>query len=176
MKQPPYLKKGDTIALTCPAGYMLREKAQTCIETFQEWGYEVLVGKTLGSKSKTYFSGTDEERLIELQAMLDEPSIKAILCGRGGYGVGRIIDQLDFTAFRKNPKWITGFSDITVLHAHINHNFRIATIHSPMAAAFNDGGYRNKYVQSLKDALEGKKANYSCKPHRYNHTGKASAE
>ena len=97
MKIPPYLKKGDTIAITCPAGYMPKEKAQTCITVLQQWGYEVLVGKTLGSKSKTYFSGTDEERLNEFQAMLDAPEVKAILCGRGGYGVGRIIDKLDFT-------------------------------------------------------------------------------
>lgn len=176
MKLPPYLQKGDTIAITCPAGYMPLEKAQTCITVLQQWGYEVLVGKTLGSKSKTYFSGTDEERLIEFQAMLDAPEIKAILCGRGGYGVGRIIDQLDFTAFKKNPKWIIGFSDITVFHAHINRNYKIATLHSSMAAAFNDGGYKNKYVQSIKAALEGKKATYTCKPHRLNHTGKATAE
>lgn len=176
IKVPPYLKKGDTIGITLPAGYMAKEKAQTCIDVLQQWGYEVLVGKTLGSKSKTYFSGTDEERLIEFQAMLDAPEVKAILCGRGGYGVGRIIDQLDFTAFKKNPKWIIGFSDITVLHAHINRNCKTATLHSPMAAAFNDGGYKNKYVQSLRDALEGRKAVYSCKPHRYNHKGKVSAE
>jgi muramoyltetrapeptide carboxypeptidase len=142
----------------------------------QQWGYEVLVGKTLSSKSKTYFSGTDEERLNEFQAMLDAPEVKAILCGRGGYGVGRIIDQLDFTAFKKNPKWIIGFSDITIFHAHINRNFKIATLHSSMAAAFNDGGYKNKYVQSIKKALEGKKATYSCKTHRFNHTGKTTAE
>lgn len=176
MKQPPYLKKGDTIAITCPAGYMPKEKAQTCITVLQQWGYEVLVGKTLGSKSKTYFSGTDEERLNEFQAMLDAPEVKAILCGRGGYGVGRIIDQLDFTAFKKNPKWIIGFSDITIFHAHINRNFKIATLHSSMASAFNDGGHKNKYVQSIKAALEGTKANYSCKPHRLNHTGKVTAE
>ncbi len=176
MKIPPYLQQGDTIAITCPAGYMPKEKAQTCITVLQQWGYEVLVGKTLGSKSKTYFSGTDEERLNEFQAMLDAPEIKAILCGRGGYGVGRIIDQLDFTAFKKNPKWIIGFSDITVLHAHINRTCKIATLHSPMAAAFNDGGYKNKYVQSLKAALEGTKAHYSCKAHKLNHTGTATAE
>jgi len=175
-KMPPYLKKGDTIAITCPAGYMTKEKAQISIDVLQQWGYEVLVGKTLGSNSKTYFSGTDEQRLNEFQAMLDEPGIKAILCGRGGYGVGRIIDQLDFTGFKKNPKWIIGFSDITVLHAHINRNFKIATLHSPMAAAFNDGGYKNKYVQSLKNALEGKKATYLFKPHRYNQAGSAKAE
>ncbi|MBX9782150.1 MAG: LD-carboxypeptidase [Chitinophagaceae bacterium] len=176
MKIPLYLIKGDTIALTCPAGYMPLEKAQTCIDTLQKWGYEVLVGKTLGSKSKNYFSGTDEERLNEFQAMLDAPEIKAILCGRGGYGVGRIIEQLNFTAFKKNPKWIIGFSDITVLHAHINRNFKIATLHAPMAAAFNDGGFKNKYVQSLKQTLEGAKANYACKSHRFNRTGTASGE
>ncbi len=176
MKLPSYLQPSDTIAITCPAGYMPKEKAQTCIAVLQQWGYEVLVGKTLGSKSKTYFSGTDEERLYEFQAMLDAPEIKAILCGRGGYGVGRMIDQLDFTAFKKNPKWIIGFSDITVFHAHINRNFKIATLHSPMAAAFNDGGYKNKYVQSIKAALEGKKANYACKPHKLNRTGKVTAE
>jgi muramoyltetrapeptide carboxypeptidase len=175
MKIPPYLKKGDTIAITCPSGYMPKAKAQTCINVLQQWGYEVLVGKTLGSKSKTYFSDTDEQRLNEFQAMLDAPEVKAILCGRGGYGVGRIIDQLDFTAFKKNPKWIIGFSDITIFHAHINRNFKIATLHSPMAAAFNEG-YRNKYIQSIKTALEGKKANYSCKTHKLNHVGKATAE
>lgn len=176
MKIPSYLQKGDTIGITCPAGYMPAAKAKTCITVLQQWGYEVLVGKTLGSKSKTYFSGTDEERLNEFQAMLDAPEVKAILCGRGGYGVGRIIDQLDFTAFKKNPKWIIGFSDISIFHAHINRNFKIATLHSSMASAFNDGGYKNKYVQSIKAALEGKKANYSCKTHRLNKTGKATAE
>ena len=176
MKIPPYLQKGDTIGITCPAGFMAKEKAATCIKVLQQWGYEVLVGKTLGSKSKTYFSGTDEDRLNEFQAMLDAPEVKAILCGRGGYGVGRIIDQLDFTAFKKNPKWIIGFSDITILHAHINSNFNIATLHSSMAGAFNDGGYKNKYVKSIRAALEGEKANYSCRTNRFNYIGKATAE
>jgi muramoyltetrapeptide carboxypeptidase len=176
MKLPPYLKSGSTIAITCPAGYMAKEKAQTCIDTLQQWGYQVLVGKTLGSKSKNYFSGSDAERLSELQAMMDAPEIDAILFGRGGYGVGRIIEQLDFTFFKKKPKWLIGFSDITVLHSHMNRNYKIATLHAPMAAAFNDGGYKNKYVLSLKDALAGVKGNYSCKPHRYNQTGTATGE
>ena len=117
-----------------------------------------MVGKTLGSASANYFSGTDEERLNELQAMLDDDSIKAILCGRGGYGVSRIIDQLDFTAFRKRPKWIIGYSDITVLHCHLNRRLRIASIHSPMAAAFNNGEYNNEFIKSLHNAIIGKKA------------------
>lgn len=176
MTIPPYLKKGDTIGITCPAGYMVAENAQTCIDTLQTWGYQVMVGKTLGSKSKTYFSGTDEERADEMQAMLDDDSINAILCGRGGYGVGRIIDQLDFTKFKKNPKWIIGFSDITVLHCHINKQLKIATLHAPMAAAFNKGGFKNEYITSLKNALIGRKANYNCKPFVFNTIGAAEGK
>ncbi len=175
-KTPPYLKKGDTIAITCPAGYMPKEKAQTCIETIQQWGFEVMVGKTLGSKSKNYFSGNDETRLNELQAMLDDERIKAILCGRGGYGISRIIDQLDFTHFKKNPKWIIGFSDITLLHAHINRNLKIATLHAPMAAAFNNGENKNEFIDSLHKALVGKKAKYACKAHPFNKLGEAKGE
>jgi muramoyltetrapeptide carboxypeptidase len=175
-KTPPYLKKGDTIAITCPAGYMPAEKAQTCIATLQSWGYQVMVGKTLGSNSQNYFSGTDEDRRDELQAMLNDENINAILFGRGGYGVGRIIDQLDFTKFKKKPKWIIGFSDITVLHSHIYTNFKIATLHAPMAAAFNDGGYKNEFVQSLQKALAGKKAKYKCAVHPFNKKGTATGE
>jgi muramoyltetrapeptide carboxypeptidase len=175
-KTPPYLKKGDTIAITCPAGYMAAEKAQTCIDTLQSWGYQVMVGKTLGSNSQNYFSGTDEDRRDELQAMLDDQTISAILFGRGGYGVGRIIDRLDFTKFKKKPKWIIGFSDITVLHSHIYANFKIATLHAPMAAAFNDGGYKNEFVQSLQKALAGKKAKYKCAVHPFNKKGTATGE
>lgn len=173
---PPFLQKGDTIGITCPAGFMAAEKAQTCIDTLHEWGYNVMVGKTLGSSSANYFSGTDEERTDELQAMLDDDSINAILCGRGGYGLGRIIDQLDFSLFKKKPKWIIGFSDITVFHQHIYSNYKIATLHAPMAAAFNDGGASNEYVQSLKHALEGKKARYECAAHEYNRRGEAVGE
>lgn len=176
IKQPPYTKKGDWIGITCPAGYMTLEKAQTCINTLHEWGYKVMLGKTVGSASTNYFSGTDEERLHELQAMLDDDSIKAILCGRGGYGTGRIIDRLDFSRFRKNPKWIIGYSDITVLHTHIHRNFRIATLHAHMAAAFNEGGGANPYIRSLHDALRGKPARYRCAAHSLNRMGEASGE
>ena len=176
IKFPPYLKKGDTVGITCPAGYMAKEKAQTCIETLQQWGYEVMVGKTLGSASATYFSGTDEERLNELQAMLDDASINAILCGRGGYGVSRIIDRLDFKKFKKNPKWIIGFSDITVLHAHVFTTCKIASIHAPMAAAFNDGNAENDYILSLKKMLSGKKNKYKTEHHIFNKQGIATGE
>lgn len=176
IKIPSYLQAGDTIGIVCPAGYMAKEKAQTCIDVLQEWGYKVKIGNTLGSGSDNYFSGTDAERLQDLQGMLDDDTVKAILCGRGGYGVGRIIDQIDFKSFKKHPKWIIGFSDITVLHAHIYSNYKIATLHAPMAAAFNDDGYKEEYVQSLKLALQGKKAKYSCVPHVFNKKGEAVGE
>lgn len=176
IKQPPFLQKGDTIGITCPAGYMAKEKAQTCIETLQKWGFKVVVGNTVGSHSTNYFAGTDEVRLQELQSMLNDKNIHAILCGRGGYGTGSIIDTIDFSQFKKNPKWVIGYSDITILHTHIHTNLKIASLHSPMASAFNDGGANDTYLQSLKKVLLGKKLRYKCAPHSYNHIGEATGE
>lgn len=170
---PPYLKEGDTIGIVCPAGFMPFEKAETCIETLSDWGFKVILGKTLGHQFN-YFSGTDEERLADLQRMMDDKKIDAILCGRGGYGTGRIIDQLDFSEFVKRPKWIIGFSDITLLHCHLFSNYNIASLHAPMAAAFNDGEFKNQYVESLHAALLGNKTDYKCQPHLFNQPGKAT--
>ncbi|MBX3256322.1 MAG: LD-carboxypeptidase [Chitinophagaceae bacterium] len=172
-KIPPYLKKGDTIGIVCPAGYMPIEKAQACIHTLQQWGYKVKAGKTLGGMSTNYFSGTDEERLNDLQQMLDDKEVQAILCGRGGYGVSRIIDGIDFSAFKKKPKWLIGFSDITVLHTHIHTRYKTATLHAPMAGAFNDDGPASVYVQSLQKALGGKKCAYTADAHPLNRKGRA---
>jgi muramoyltetrapeptide carboxypeptidase len=171
---PPYLHPGDSIGIVCPAGYMPLENAQTCIDTLQSWGYRVRTGRTLGSVSENYFSGTDEERLADLQQMIDDPSINAILCGRGGYGLSRIIDRIDLAGFKKDPKWIIGFSDITLLHTQIYTNFSIATLHAPMAGAFNEGGAESVYIQSLKTALTGEPANYQCDPHPFNRPGTAT--
>ena len=172
IKIPPYLKKGDTIGIVCPSGQMPFEKAATCIEVLQQWGYRVVIGKTLGSQFH-YFSGTDEERLADLQQMLDDDNINAVLCGRGGYGMSRIVDQLDFSHFRKKPKWVIGFSDITVLHAHIYSRHKIASLHAPMAGAFNEGEYENEFIQSLRKAIAGRKASYTCAAHPFNRKGKA---
>ena len=175
IKLPPYLKKGDTIGIVCPAGFMSLDRAAACIDALQKWGYTIKLGKTVGTQYH-YFSGTDQERAEDLQEMLDDKNIRAILCGRGGYGVSRIIDSLDYKALKKNPKWIIGFSDITVLHAALNQQVKIASIHSPMAGAFNDGGSDNEFVQSLKKALKGQLLNYTCAPHLFNHLGKTSGE
>jgi muramoyltetrapeptide carboxypeptidase len=169
---PPSLQPGDTIGIVCPAGYMPYEKAKTCIDTLQQWGYRVRVGKTLGSQFN-YFSGTDDERLHDLQLMLDDDTVKAILCGRGGYGLSRIIDRVDFTIFKECPKWIIGYSDITVLHAHLYNALHTASLHSPMAAAFNGASADDVFIQSLRNALSGAKLGYSNGPHPNNNLGTA---
>ena len=171
---PPYLDRGDTIGLVCPAGYMTTERVQRCLEILQEWGFNVKVGKTVGGNSTNYFSGTDEERLHDFQEMLDDDEVKAVLCARGGYGIGRIIEEIRFKKFAKHPKWIIGFSDVTVLHAHIFSNYKIATLHAPMAGAFNDG--ENEYILSLRSALTGSLAKYQVKPHEFNRIGMTSGE
>ena len=176
IKIPPYLKKGDRIGIVAPAGFMPFEKMETCVNTLQDWGYTVRLGATTHSASPNYFSGTDEERLNDLQEMLDDREVNAVLCARGGYGLSRIIDGLNFKKFKKHPKWLVGFSDITVLHAHIYHNYKIACLHAPMAAAFNDGGFSSPYIQSLKNALEGVPAEYECNGHPFNKPGEAQGE
>ena len=173
---PPYLKKGDTIGMVCPPGFMAADKVETCVATLHRWGYRVRLGATVGGTSTTYFSVTDDERLADLQEMLDDRSVHAVLCGRGGYGTGRIIDRIKFKKFRKRPKWIIGYSDITVLHSHLYRQYGIASLHSPMAGAFNGEGYRTPEVRSLKYALEGKRPSYSCSSHPFNRPGNCEGE
>lgn len=174
MLQPHYLKKGDLIYIVCPSGYMPLENVQICVQTLQKQGYVVQLGKTIGNQHN-YFAGTEEERLHDLQAALNNKECKAILCARGGYGVSQLIDKLDFSIFKKHPKWIIGFSDITLLHSHINTTQKICSIHSPMAAAFNNGGYKNKYVKSLLQLIKGEQAAYTAKHHKCNKQGIVTA-
>jgi muramoyltetrapeptide carboxypeptidase len=176
IKIPPYLKKGDTIGLVCPAGFMPVEKVSECLRVINEnWGFTTKVGTTIGQQYH-YFSGTDEERIEDFQHMLDDDNVKAILCARGGYGLGRIIDRIDFTRFKENPKWIIGFSDVTILHSHIYRNYYTSTLHAPMANAFNEDGYKNEFVQSLRHALEGKKIKYQLPVHGLNRKGEGIGE
>ena len=176
MKKPPFLKPGDTIGICCPAGYMSAEKADQCIRTLKSWGFRVKKGKTIGGKSNTYFAGTDEERLKDLQLMLDDKQINAILFGRGGYGTSRIMDQIDWASFKKHPKWIIGFSDITILLTHLHEQLNTQCIHGPMAGAFNLQNGKSKYVRTLKDTLEGKPTIYLSKPEKHNLLGKAKGK
>jgi muramoyltetrapeptide carboxypeptidase len=176
IRVPPYLQKGDIIGIVCPSGAMPVERVSECIRVLnEEWGFLTKVGKTIGTRFN-YFSGTDEERSGDLQQMLDDDEVKAVLCARGGYGMTRIIDRINFKKFKKNPKWIIGFSDITVLHSHLYSNYYISSLHAPMAGAFNDAGYINRFVQSLRSVLEGKKVKYTIGPHEFNKKGEAIGE
>ena len=133
--KPRYLSQGDTIGITCPAGFITAEEIQPAVAKLIEWDFNVKIGETVGKRNAT-FGGTDEERLADLQQMIDDKKISAILFGRGGYGAVRIVDKINFKKFIAHPKWILGFSDITTLHSHINKNFSIATIHSKMCNSF----------------------------------------
>lgn len=167
---PPYLKRGSKIGITCPAGYVSEDRVKFAIETLKLWGFEVVVGKTVGNEYN-YFSGTDVERLQDLQEMLDNPEIHAILMGRGGYGTSRIIDKIEWSKFRLNPKWICGFSDITVLHNHIHATMQIPTLHSPMTIAFQPDTINTDHIKKFYAALTGESLYYHAPHNKYNRTG-----
>ena len=175
-KIPPYLKKGDTIGICCPSGYISREECESAINKMQEWGFNIRVGVTVGLKDFT-FAGSDDARAKDLQQMMDDSSIKAIMLARGGYGAIRIIDNIDFTQFEKRPKWIIGFSDATVFHCHINHNYGIATLHSKMCNSFPDDWSKAEPAQldsidSIRQCLFGGKMRYERLPAVENRYGK----
>lgn len=175
-KIPPYLKAGDTIGISSPAGYITLEQIQPSVLQMQSWGFNIKVGETIGKRDFTY-GGTDSERLADFQQMLNDPNIKAIMCARGGYGFVRIIDQLDFSAFKRNPKWIIGFSDITVLHCHLAKKFGIASIHSKMCNSFPDDWAKAEPIQietilSIKNALTGEQMGYTAPSNSNNRFGK----
>ena len=174
---PAYLKPGDIIGITCPAGYITREEIQPAVRIMESWGFNIRIGKTVGARDYT-FGGTDAERAADLQAMLNDDNIKAIMCGRGGYGTARIVDQLDFSRFRLKPKWVIGFSDATVLHCHISRHFGVASLHAKMCNSFPDDFRKSDpivqdTIMSIYQALTGKKMHYSTAPDIRNRKGKA---
>lgn len=170
---PPYLKTGDTIGITCPAGNLSTESVEDMCNQISDWGFKIKKGKTIGT-SYYKFSGTDDERLLDLQSMLDDDSIDAILFGRGGYGLVRIIDRIDFTKFSKKPKWILGYSDITCLISHMLTQYQIASIHAHMSAGYQEANFDAMSTQSIYDTLTGTKTNYTLLDHPLNREGNAS--
>ncbi len=164
------LKKGSVIGITCPSGYVGIDRVNYAIKVLERWGFKVKLGKTVTSEH-FYFSGTDSERLADLQQMLDDSEVDAIIMGRGGYGMSRIIDSLDFTAFNSKPKWVCGFSDITVLHSHIQANFAIPTLHSPMCGHFKPETENEDYLLSLFRALMGQPQRYVTPVSSFNRQG-----
>lgn len=169
--QPPYLKKGDTIGIIACARKISREEMDPVIEILKGWGLKVELGKNLFN-GDCQFSGTDAERAEDLQTMLNDASIKAVISARGGYGTMRIIDKIDFTAFQKNPKWLVGYSDITVLHSHI-HTLGIETLHATMPINFHKDA---EALETLRKALFGEKIKYEISSHPLNRIGIAEGE
>lgn len=157
MKTPEILKKSDTIAIVSTARKISLEELRPSLEYIQKWGLNIVLGETIDAEDRQ-FAGNDELRTNDFQSMLDDPNIKAIWCAKGGYGTVRIIDALDFTHFKKSPKWIIGYSDITVLHSHI-HTLGVETLHAQTLL-----GIENKSQQtadSIEKVLFGKEYSIS---------------
>lgn len=156
---PPFLKSGDTIGICATARKVSADEMEAAIKILESWGLYVVLGKYLYG-SQDQYSGTDAQRAEDLQNFLDDENIKAVISGRGGYGTLRIIDQLEFSSFEKNPKWIIGYSDITVLHSHIHQNFHTATLHATMPINFGKDEYS---TETLRMALFGEALSYKAK-------------
>ncbi|WP_028298441.1 S66 peptidase family protein [Olivibacter sitiensis] len=169
MKKPPFLQLGDKVGIVCPAG-RIDHRLDEAVKLLRSWGLDVELGKTVGT-SFHQFAATDVERARDFQAMLDDDSIKAIFAARGGYGTVRMIDMLDFSRFKEQPKWIVGFSDITVLHSHIHQVCGVQTIHGQMPLTIPDA--TKESLQSLKRALFGERISYTIEAQKLNRQGDA---
>lgn len=172
MIKPAYLKEGDTVAIVCTARKFSVVEAKPAIELLESWGLKVRLGTTIGLDN-FQLGGSDEQRIADFQDQLDDRDVKAIWCARGGYGTVRIIDHLNFDQFMKSPKWIIGFSDVTVLHSHI-HNIGVETLHAIMA--FSVINTTSESIKSLKDMVFGEKLSYQIEANALNRIGRAKGE
>ena len=171
MTTPAFLKTGDTIAIAAPARKITPEELQPAISTFESWGLKVVLPANIFSIHHQ-FAGTDEQRSADMQSLLDDEEVRAIICARGGYGTGRNIDKLDFTRFRSSPKWIIGYSDITVFHSHIQENLEIETLHATMPINFlSDNEETKQSIASLKECLFGENPLYNISGSPFNRAG-----
>ena len=164
---PPYLQKGDKIAITCPAK-KLPKPMTDAIALLQSWGLEVVLGDTIEA-SYHQFSGDDALRAADMQRFIDDDSIKAIIAARGGYGTIRIIDRVNFDRLKTHPKWLLGFSDITILHTHLFANYGLQTIHGQMPVNIPDASAKS--IRTLHDALFGKALHYTLPGQNINRAG-----
>jgi muramoyltetrapeptide carboxypeptidase len=170
MLVPNYLKKGDTIAIVATARKVQREELQEGIHCIQSYGFHVVLGASIGA-SDNQFAGDDSSRAADLQQFLDDPHIQAIWVARGGYGTVRIIDRLDFTHFFQKPKWIIGYSDVTVLHNTL-HNIGWASLHAPLV--FDLHKQPTLIQNQVFHALTGKDISYPIPVHAHNKPGQAT--
>jgi len=172
MIQPNILQKGDIIAIVSTARKVSLTELKPALKIIKNWGLNVILGKTIEAE-ENQFAGNDALRTGDFQQMLDNPKVKAIWCARGGYGTVRIIDKLDFTEFKKHPKWIIGYSDVTVLHSHI-HNLGVESLHAQMPVSIETK--TEATVNSIKDILFGKEYSITIPSEKNNRKGTASGE
>ncbi|MFV5696865.1 S66 peptidase family protein [Flavobacterium sp. ZT3R17] len=172
MITPPILQKGDTIAILATARKNIDDNLKPAIDLLHSWGLEVIIGKSIGLDDNQ-LAGTDEQRAADFQEQMDNPNIKAIWCVRGGYGTVRMIDLLDFTKFKQHPKWIIGFSDVTVLHNHLN-TMGFKSIHGIMPISIPKA--TPEAIESLRIAMFGEPLKYTIEPFGMNRFGDASGE
>lgn len=175
--RPPYLKAGDTVAIVAPSGVLKNRNAeiQNAQDLLASWGLHTVLGTHLYSDSN-HFAGTDAERCADFQQAMDDPTISAIWAARGGYGTVRILDKLDYTKYKKKPKWVIGYSDITALHSQL-HNEGFESIHAIMAAGITkDLKNMEETVATFKDAIFGKPLAYTLDGSEYNKVGTASGQ
>lgn len=170
MYQPAALKRGDKIGICAPAGCIAAEKVYSAVKTLEEWGFEIVLGDNVFSQSNQ-FAGSDQQRSRDFQLMLDNPQIKAVVFARGGYGSIRTLQNLNFKSFKKNPKWIVGYSDITVFHSYLNNILGVESLHAIMPVNFPSTDVLSQALISLKDSLMGSVPNYRIDSHRCNRHG-----
>jgi len=168
----PYLSKGDCIYITSPAKAIEKEHIDFAVKTIEKMGFKVLLSENC-LHHENYFAGTDSQRRIDFQKGLDDPTVKAILCARGGYGSVRIIDDLQWAGFLRQPKWIIGFSDITYFHHKIN-NFNLPSIHATMPLNFSSNSEES--IRSLFGALLGEKRKIQITSSPFNKKGEVEGE
>lgn len=168
--RPPYLQINDLVALVAPARKITAEELQTAIQMLEGSGLRVKLGSSIG-RVHHQFAGTDAERAADLQQQLDDPEVRAIFCVRGGYGSVRIIDRLRWEGLLRHPKWVVGFSDVTVLHAHIN-KLGMETVHGEMPFNYGRPDKDPRSFTALMELLHGEKIAYPYTPHPLNRSGK----
>ena len=168
---PSFLRAGDNIHIVSPSGAIQPGFIDGATKLLSSWGLKVTEGKYARTEYGR-FSGTKDERVADLQQALDDPNVKAILCSRGGYGLAQIIDKIDFTSFAKSPKWLIGFSDITILHNAITA-LGIASMHGIMTKYLTELPEESDQITSFKNLLFGTPSNFSIKPEAENRPGRA---
>jgi len=171
---PPFLQPGDRIRIISPAGKTHKDKVLPGVELLQEEGYEVIIGRHVFDKHFQY-SGTDQQRAADLQEAIHDKEAKAIICARGGYGTVRILEKVDFSPLLNDPKWLIGFSDVTVLHALLN-SLGIASIHGVMPGFFLENKKPTKSFLSLMELISSGKSQIKTDSHPLNRTGSCSGE